>query len=262
MLAGAFFSNFSRELHVIRPFPIPTGWTRFASFDWGSARPFSVGWWSVSNGEPVRLKGGRVLWFPAGAIIRYREWYGKKSDEHNIGLKMVAEAVAQGIIDREKRAGELLCMPDDRHTGPRIAYRVADPACWKEDGGPSIAERMQRAGCIFRQADNSRITGWDQVRARLEGDDGAPMLYVFNTCTDLIRTMPALIHDEDTIEDLDTAGEDHAADEARYACMSRPLDLSVRKKRSTEPKPYTYDWLEKHARGYRPPVTRSKYRMT
>ena len=48
------------------------------------------------------------------------------------------------------------------------------------------------------------------------------MLYTFSTCRDFIRTVPALQHDPDRPEDLDTAGEDHAADEARYACMSRP----------------------------------------
>ena len=41
-------------------------------------------------------------------------------------------------------------------------------------------------------------------------------------CVDSIRTIPALQHDEDNIEDVDTEGEDHAADETRYAVMSRP----------------------------------------
>jgi hypothetical protein len=39
---------------------------------------------------------------------------------------------------------------------------------------------------------------------------------------DLIRTLPALQHDEKRLEDIDTEGEDHAGDELRYACMSRP----------------------------------------
>jgi nitrate reductase beta subunit len=42
------------------------------------------------------------------------------------------------------------------------------------------------------------------------------------TCVDLIRTLPALQHDADRPEDVDSDGEDHAPDEARYACMSRP----------------------------------------
>jgi hypothetical protein len=39
---------------------------------------------------------------------------------------------------------------------------------------------------------------------------------------DLIRTLPSAQHDPDRPEDLDTSGEDHALDDARYACMSRP----------------------------------------
>ena len=48
------------------------------------------------------------------------------------------------------------------------------------------------------------------------------MLFVFHTCRDFLRTVPALQHDTARAEDLDTAGEDHVADECRYACMSRP----------------------------------------
>jgi hypothetical protein len=40
---------------------------------------------------------------------------------------------------------------------------------------------------------------------------------------DFLRTLPALQHDPDRPEDLDTGGEDHVADETRYACMSRPF---------------------------------------
>ena len=78
-------------------------------------------------------------------------------------------------------------------------------------------------GVKFRRADNSRISGWDQVRQRLIGDDGIPMLYVFSECTDTIRTLPVLQHDKNRVEDIKTDNcEDHAADEIRYACMARP----------------------------------------
>ena len=66
--------------------------------------------------------------------------------------------------------------------------------------------------------------GWDIVRARLRGDgDGNPMLFVFSTCYHLIRTLPMQLHDPIRPEDLDTAMEDHAVDELRYSCMSRPF---------------------------------------
>lgn len=47
IIAGAFFENLDRNLHSLRPFEIPANWLRFRAFDWGSARPFSVGWYAV-----------------------------------------------------------------------------------------------------------------------------------------------------------------------------------------------------------------------
>lgn len=208
VIDGAFFDCWSNQ-HIIRPFAIPDDWLRFRSADWGSAKPFSVGWWAVV-GDTFRT-GDAVL--PRGSMVRYREWYGRKGP--NEGLKLTAEEVGQGIREREQ-------------ADEKITYGVLDPAAFAVDGGPSIAERMAREGVIFRRADNKRVTqkgalgGWDQMRARLKGEEGVPMIYTFSTCVDSIRTIPALQHDPDKPEDLDTDGEDHAADEWRYACMSRP----------------------------------------
>ena len=46
------------------------------------------------------------------------------------------------------------------------------------------------------------------------------------------RTVPLMQHDEHKIEDINTDMEDHAADEWRYACMSRPY---IRLVPSSEP---------------------------
>lgn len=204
VVEGAYFPEWRTDRHVVQPHAIPPHWTRLRSFDWGSAKPFSVGWWAVSDGS--KLPGGRQ--YPTGALVRYREWYGASAP--NVGLKLTAEAVAAGILEREG-------------PGETIHDSVADPACFRADGGPSHAERMARAGVRFRPADNSRLAGWDQLRARLVGVDDRPMLYVFATCRDLIRTLPAAQHDTKRPEDVDSEGEDHAVDEARYACMSRPM---------------------------------------
>ena len=202
VVAGAFFDCWDREKHVIRPFEIPKDWARFRSFDWGSAKPHSVGWWAIADGTTDH---------PRGALIRYREWYG--CTEPNVGLKLSAEEVAQGIVKRDN--------------SERFAYSVADPSCWKVDGGPSIAERMLKHGVLWRRADNQRINGWDQMRSRFVGIDDQPMIYCFSTCVDSIRTVPLLQHDEDHPEDIDTDMEDHAADDWRYACMSRPWQKPV-----------------------------------
>lgn len=222
VVSGAYFPEWNPAFHVVVPQPLPVRWTRFRSFDWGSARPFSVGWWAISDGE--------LSAFPRGAIIRYREWYGMPAGQPNVGLKLTAEQVADGIKERE--------------AGETIPIGVADPAIFAEDGGPSIAERMQRRGVMWRRADNKRVPqagamgGWDALRSRLVGEDGRPMIYLFDTCRDAIRTLPALQHDATRPEDVDTSAEDHAADEIRYACMSRPWVPAV--KAATETRKHDY----------------------
>lgn len=215
VVAGAFFDNWSNQLHVIRPLELPMYWSRFRAMDWGSARPFSVGWYAVSDGEMASI--------PRGALVRYREWYGAKRDEEgksipNTGLRYTAEQVADEIKRLEA----------EDVTGGKIMSGVADPSIFAEDGGPSIAQRMSSRGVFWRPADNTRVAklgsigGWDQLRSRLNGDGEKPALFFFNTCLDAIRTIPTLQHDPARIEDVDTNAEDHAADEVRYACMSRP----------------------------------------
>ena len=49
------------------------------------------------------------------------------------------------------------------------------------------------------------------------------MILFFDTCTEAIRTIPLLQHDETNPEDVDTESEDHAADAVRYICMARPF---------------------------------------
>jgi Terminase large subunit, T4likevirus-type, N-terminal len=200
IIDGAFFDEFDPGRHILSHdwlALIPRNAVRFRSFDWGSAKPFSVGWWAISDGT----------WgLPNQALLRYQEWYGAKGP--NVGLKMTADLVAAGILEREK--------------GQHIQYGVADPACFIRNGGPSIAETMIVKGCGWRPADNKRQPGWEKLRQRLVGEEGKPMLYVLETCDDFIRTIPILQHDDTNPEDLDTEAEDHVADEVRYAVMSRP----------------------------------------
>lgn len=209
---GAFFDEWC-EKHVLSAADwlkrMPAVAQRFRAFDWGSAKPFSVGWYILSDGT----------WgLPKDALVKYEEWYGAKAP--NVGLKMLAVDVAQGIKEREK----------DR--GRTIQYGVADPSIYIRDGGPSIAESMSIKGVNWRRADNKRHAGAEMMHQRLLGEtrgergqpdfEYTPMLYFLDCCDDSIRTIPTLQHDEHDPEDVDTEAEDHAYDETRYAVMSRP----------------------------------------
>lgn len=234
IIEGAFFDCWDRARHVIDPIALAAHLHRFRSMDWGSAKPFSVGWWAVPA-DPIKAISvtGASLILPRGCMIRYREWYGKKAP--NVGLKLTAEEVARGIAERQK---------DDPKA--KDIQGVIDPSALAQDGGPSIAERMGTASQIYwSPADNKRVPqagalgGWDQMRARLKGDaDGNPMIVCFSTCVDSIRTIPVLQHDPDRPEDLDTDGEDHAADEWRYGCMSRPWVREAPKSQQPKRDPY------------------------
>ena len=84
------------------------------------------------------------------------------------------------------------------------------------------------------QVSNGRVHGWYQLKRRLqpvpdEFGQMKPRLRFFNTCTNLIRTLPALQHDEKRPNDCATEPHEitHAPDAIRYFCDGCPLPASV-----------------------------------
>ena len=101
VIEGAYFDCWRYEQHVVQPFEVPAHWARFRAMDWGSAKPFSVGWWAIVSDDHYvpRAEGSPDRLLTRGALVRYREWYGAASP--NVGLKMTAEAVGAGMAQRE-----------------------------------------------------------------------------------------------------------------------------------------------------------------
>ncbi len=223
VVAGGFFDDVWDPMeHVIGRFRVPEHWPRVMGIDWGSAYPFSVGWWAVASGELVPELGRRL---PRGALVRYDEWYGCAKESPNVGIRLNSQQVAQGILEREIRRGEAHLFFD----------RVGDPKMWAQEDGPSIAENMAGLGCVLRKADNKRIPGWDLMRwymsrqeikaeAALPPGGGwplLPMLYVVEHCRDFTRTVPIVERDEKEWDDVADDQEDHICDETRYVVTSR-----------------------------------------
>lgn len=205
---GVFFEDFRDDpdgydtrqwTHVINPFKIPDYWKIYRSYDYGYAKPFSVGYWAVSEKD---------------VVYRIAEFYGCTRTP-NEGVKW--DAMTQAVKIKEYEDGHPLLK------GKHIEG-IADPAIFAEDGGESVADTMRRAGIYFYPGDNSRIAGWMQFHYRMAFDgQGYPRMYIFNTCKAFIRTIPLQMYDEKRAEDLDTDLEDHVADESRYFLMSRPV---------------------------------------
>ena len=187
--------------HVIEPFDIPLDWKIVRGFDFGFAKPFSVGWYAVDH---------------RGKIYRIKEYYGCTS-EPNTGLKIDPYEIAKNIHEIEST---------DEVLKNRRIDGIADPSIWDESRGESIARMMERSPNFIHWSpgDNTRIPGKMQFHYRLAFDErGECMFQVFNTCKHFIRTFPMLIYSEKHPEDIETDMEDHIYDECRYVLMDRPI---------------------------------------
>ena len=188
--------------HVIAPFKPPADWPIYRSFDFGFARPFSAGYYTVDYD---------------GRIYRIAELYGYGGSP-NEGVKWDPDRIAAEM--KEYESGH-------EYLKGRDIVGVAEPSIWDQSRGESIAAMMERRYIYFSPADNTRLAGLMQCHYRLAFDgENKPMFYCFSTCRHFIRTVPALKYSETRAEDVDTAGEDHIYDEWRYLCMERPIKPS------------------------------------
>ena len=201
------FPEFSKDVHVVDPFDVPSGWQKFRAADWGYASPACCLWFAIDYDNN--------LWI-------YREFYVKK---------LTADVFARKILQLEQKES--------------IRYGVLDASTWAKRGdiGPSIAETMVQAGCRWRPSDRtprSRVSGKLEIHKRLKLSDTPkkdPGLRIFSTCRNLIRTLPLLPLDESNPEDIDTNAEDHAYDALRYGCMSRPVHTEYAARFNKTPRP-------------------------
>ena len=203
--------------HVISPFKIPLSWPRYMSFDHGYTKPFSVGFWTVD---------------PDGRVYRYKEWYGCKPRQANVGLELSPVEIAEGIIERLHEETENNLFVDG----------VADPAIFDKSRGDSVADQMSpcstHKGVLFHRGDHTRLAGKMQLHERLRfGPDGRPMIYIFSNCKDWIRTVPNLPYSMKKPEDVDSDAEDHCFDETKYFLMDHPVTPTKKPPR----KPVVYD---------------------
>lgn len=198
---GQYFSEFDRSVHVIKQFSPPADWRRFTMGDYGYTAPSAVYWGAIA---------------PNSDLYIYRELYETGLTYKSLGEKILSMS-----------RGEL------------IDYSVFDPSIRAKSGatGEAGAETLIGLGLHVQYGDNDRINGWRRMREYLRDPKGSPHLFITESCPNLIRTLPALVHDKTRVEDVDTHCEDHGPDALRYGVMSRP---------SPAHKPYD---IEEHLQG-------------
>lgn len=192
---GQVFTEWNPDLHICRPFEIPDYWIRRRAIDWGWAKPWCC-LWSATDPD-------------TGRTFIYREAYGT------------------GLTD--ERQAQIIKQHSE---GEQFKVSFGDPSMWQRKNVMGIvssaADEYSRGGVRLTAGDNDRMSGKRKVhRALANLPDGLPGLVVFDTCKNLIRTLPALPYDETYVEDIDSEAEDHAYDALRYLLsdLAKPSDL-------------------------------------
>ena len=197
---GQFFTEFDRKIHVIEPFVIPKDWRIYRARDYG-------------------LDMCATLWIAMDYHMNcyaYKELY--ESD------LIVSEAA--------RKINEM--------TDEKIQIDYAPPDLWNRnrDTGKSTADIFAENGQYLTKADNNRVTGWLAVHEWLKiykDEQGQPnsKLKIFSNCVNLIRTLPALQHDEKNPNDVAVEPHEltHIPDALRYFCTMWQSPLVAKKEK-------------------------------
>jgi len=192
---GQFFSEWNQGKHVVDDFEIPGHWRKWRCLDYGLTAPFSCLWLAKDTEK--------------GLYYFYREapYEAIRSDREQ--AKLIKElSVGESFITTYAPADMWTRRGDDQQTSP--------------------ADIFDREGIILSKANRDRLHGAGAVRRALAPTaNGLPTLRIMRSCRNLIRTLPALQRDPHNVEDVDTEGEDHLYDAARYGLVMALADYSA-----------------------------------
>lgn len=184
MLAGQYFSEFNRNIHVVEPFAIPKHWKRYRTIDYG-------------------LDCLACLWIAIderGDYYVYRE-YAEEDKVISVG------------------ASDIVALSEDEE----IIYTVAPDDLWarSQETAKSKADIFREYGLTLLKGNRNRETGWLAVKELLAIKNGDSRLKIFNNCTELIECLPALQRDSKKPTDCMTEPHNitHLPDALRYFCL-------------------------------------------
>ena len=224
VFAGQFFPEFSRDIHVCQPFPIPQHWLRFRAIDYGLDR-LAVLYVAVS---------------PAGECYVYKE-----IGESNL---IVSDA-----------AKKILSMSADDETEKSFYRTLMPPDLFarNSESGKSTVDLFRENGiCGITKAPNDRIDGWLCVKEYIkptEAEDGESItskLKIFSNCGELIKNLPKIQYDDRNACDCAKNPHDitHNLDALRYFCASHKVIPKEPEKEKTPEQKYFESVLRQNRR--------------
>lgn len=190
VLEGVRFKDWSAAHHVIRPEQLPmasflnTG-QKVIAVDYGVSSPFAA-LWMVKLSDDL--------------IVVYREAYEKE-----LTPTQQAELIRDLSADEEAQMGvkiPVVCDPSMWNRATAGSARSLDPN--RPPAGSPAHAYMQVLGRTPLKAVNERVNGWALIDEHLRvRQDGLPRWLVYDTCRELIRTLPALPRDKKNPDDVD-----------------------------------------------------------
>jgi hypothetical protein len=197
--AGQFFREWRNDLHICKLFT-PEKSDEIAivgGMDWGRADMFVTNFDVV---EKVKFEDedfyrSRTFCEVTGHDKTPGEWGEEiKTKLHNFGLTL--DDIAWIRCDNQ-----IFNLGNDR--GKSMFDQFVD-----------IDERYRT---LLKAASKERIGGWENLHNWLSiAPDGIPYWQVCESCFETIKSITSLVHDDNKVEDVDTEGNDHAADAERY----------------------------------------------
>ncbi len=157
---GQYFTEFNTSAHVCTPFEIPHSWRKYRSIDYGLDRLVCL-WIAIS---------------PDSKAYVYRELC--ESD-------LPIASAARKILDHTP-----LCEDIYATLAPPDLFSRA------QETGKTKASIFSSQGVNFTKTSNDRETGWLAVKELLQQRQDGAGLTIFNTCTELIKCLPALTRDK------------------------------------------------------------------
>lgn len=208
VLGGQRFSAFRRQIHVIHPaqLPIPLsgGVPKAIGIDYGKSAPFCALWGALFPGNPP-------------LVVVYRELY-----KAELTPRQQAELILASEAPGERDASR----PIPGYLDPSMWRRADDDPGTKDTLHPqapppgSVAARYAEAGLPIRRANNDHYAGNAAIDEALlfheYGPHQMPGILIYETCLNLIRTLPELMRSDKDPEKIADDSEDHAYDALRY----------------------------------------------
>jgi hypothetical protein len=233
------FFKYGRTIFV-DPFELPAEGKLFMSYDHGSAKPYACLFWWESNGGDVIFKDGRTRSTRPKDLFMIGEVYGS-TGEPDKGTQESIAAITTRIQQYKIARGWRYRDPLSQKWMDLFRTGYADNAIGEEMNEFSVAEEFKRPVNIegamhpgiswelVTKPPGSRVTGFALLRERLIATAPRPesrireapgVFIVKDDCPNVARTLPILQRAKNNLDDVDSSGEDHAFDAARYALMA------------------------------------------